>query len=587
MRTLHAFHGGIHPPERKSLSRPGELRDAGLPPQLVLPLMNANGSAAQPAVATGQRVLGGELLAAHTDHHAPQIYAPTSGTVTAIEARPVAHPSGLAATCLVLAVDGQDQWLCGEPCEDWRSAEPDHLLARVRDSGVAGLGGAGFPTAVKLAAGRGNAVETLLINGAECEPYITADDTLMQTAPDSILEGAAIMAHILGAQQILIAIEDNKADAIAALERALANRADDAGVELEVVTIPTRYPSGGEKQLIEIISGRQVPSGGHPSDIGIVCQNPGTAVAVADAIARGKPMTERIVTLTGEALADPHNVRARFGTPIDWLLAQAGFTADGDSRVIHGGPMMGFRLADLRAPIGSKTNCLLVPTAEALPPLPPEQACIRCGHCAEVCPASLLPQQLYWYARAKDAEQLQQHRLFDCIECGACAWVCPSHIPLVQYYRAAKDNLREAAAEKRRAETAKQRFETRERRVARQLEAREAKRAARRAAATEAAANLSLDPVQAAIARAQAKRAAAGGDNEDPIKAAIARAAAKKAQRAQTWADSSQRQPQGPDGAASPTGAQRAERDAAQTGRASDPRPDRPDGEPPDENPGT
>jgi electron transport complex protein RnfC len=385
--------------------------------------------------------------------------------------------------------------------DNWRGETKAALLERVRLAGVAGLGGAGFPTAIKLASDRDGGIHTLIINGTECEPYITADDTVMQCFAQQIVEGAEILAHMVGAETVLLAVEDNKPEAANAMRQA-AETLESA----EVVTFPTKYPSGGEKQLIEILLNAQVPSGGIPADIGVLCQNPSTAIAVRDALIDGKPVTHRITTVTGMSLKDPGNRRVMLGTPIRELLDTAGFNDESADRVIHGGPMMGFAVTDLDMPVVKITNCVLAPTRTEIPPPQPQQACIRCGMCAEACPASLLPQQLYWYARAKDQEQLERHNLMDCIECGACAYVCPSHIPLVQYYRSAKGSLREAAKEKVRSDNSRGRFEARQERLEREAAAREAKRAARKAAA-EARAQAGDDPVQAAIERAKAKKA--------------------------------------------------------------------------------
>ena len=503
MRTIHDIHGGIHPPERKALSRPGELGPAPIPPVLVLPLRQHLGTPALPIVNVGDRILGGQTIAEAQGVMSVPVHAPTSGTVTAIEARPIAHSSGLQDQCIVIETDGADDWLSFTGIADWRDLDATALVERVRTAGIAGMGGAGFPTAVKLNPGPARSIETLLVNGTECEPYITADDTLMQCQADELIEGAQILAQIVSAESILIGIEDNKPDAIASVEAAIAR----SGAEIELATFPTKYPSGGEKQIIEILTGQQVPSGGIPADIGLVCVNPGTAVATKRAIIDGAPLTHRIVTLTGEALASPQNVTACLGTPITALLTHAGLKAESQQRIIHGGPMMGFAVSDLRAPITKITNCLLAPTPAELPLPEPAKPCIRCGHCAEACPASLLPQQLYWYARAKDQEQLTEHRLFDCIECGACAYVCPSQIPLVQYYRAAKGQIRDSEQEKQRSDNSRERFEARQVRLETEAAEREAKRAARKAAAQSKAAEDGVDPIQAAIERAKARKA--------------------------------------------------------------------------------
>ncbi|MGB0764986.1 MAG: electron transport complex subunit RsxC [Luminiphilus sp.] len=510
MTTVFDIHGGIHPPEEKSLSNPGEVLEAGIPPTLVLPLSQHIGKPPTLEVAIGDRVKGGQLLAAAEGLVSVPLHAPTSGVITAIEPRPVPHPSGLENLCVELRCDGEDDWLELEGFENWQSEAPETLVASVRAAGIAGMGGAGFPTAVKLLAPQRAPMHTLIINGTECEPYITADDTLMQVQAADIVLGAEILAHILGVERILLAVEDNKPAALTAMQAAAA----DAGRVCEVMTFPTKYPSGGEKQLIEILTGKQVPTGGLPADLGIVCQNPGTAVAVKNAICEGRPLTDRIVTVTGRALVRPGNYRTRLGTPIDHLLGVAGFEPKNNRRLIHGGPMMGFALESADVPVIKTTNCILVPTEQELPTPPPAQACIRCGLCAEACPASLLPQQLYWYARARDQEQLERHHLADCIECGACSWVCPSHIPLVQYYRAAKGMMADSRAEKIRSDRSRGRFEARQERLEQEAAAREAQRAARRVAAQEKAAQGGADdPVAAAIARAKAKKEAAAEES--------------------------------------------------------------------------
>ena len=402
MNRIHNIHGGIHPPERKALSLPGQLRTAGIPRQLVLPLAQHIGKPAEAIVQVGERVLGGQRLAEADGLVSVPIHAPTSGTVSAVELRSVPHPSGLENQCVVIDCDGLDEWLPLTPLVDWQKQPPEALVAHVRAAGVAGMGGAGFPTAVKLLASDKHSIDTLIINGTECEPYITADDTLMQVSADAIIEGAEILAYIVGAQHILIGVEDNKPDAIAAMREA----ASQCQRDIEVASFPTKYPSGGEKQLVEILTGQQVPSGMIPAELGLLCQNPGTAVAVRDAIIHGRPLTQRIITITGEALSTPGNFEVLIGTPITHLLSLAGFQSEHNRRLIHGGPMMGFALDSADIPIVKTSNCILVPTEQELPTPPPPQACIRCGLCAEACPASLLPQQLYWFARAKDQEAL-------------------------------------------------------------------------------------------------------------------------------------------------------------------------------------
>ncbi|MHA7817039.1 MAG: electron transport complex subunit RsxC [Pseudohaliea sp.] len=521
MRRVHDFHGGIHPPENKALSLTARIQPAGIPPQLVLPLGQHIGAPAQPVVRVGQAVRGGELLAEADGFVSVPVHAPTSGTVSAIEDRPVPHPSGLSAPCIVIDSDGADSWVTLAPLPDAERGDPTKLRERIQAAGIAGMGGAGFPTAVKLSPGPGKAIETLIINGTECEPYITADDMLMRERASDIVAGTRILAELLGPREILIGIEDNKPEAIAAVRAA----ADPA---MEVVVFPTKYPSGGEKQLIEILLGRQVPSGGIPADIGVVCQNVGTAVAVHEAVALGRPLVSRVTTVTGEAVAHPGNYEVLLGTPMGWLLERAGVDTERARRLVMGGPMMGFSIPDPACPVIKTTNCLLVPTEAELPTPPPAQACIRCGLCAEACPATLLPQQLYWFARGKEYDKLEGHNLFDCIECGACSYVCPSHIPLVQYYRASKAEIIDRRREAEKAEHARERFEARQARMERLAAEREAKRAERKRAA-EARARAKAEAAAAEDAGTGAAEGARAAASEDPIQAAIERARARKA----------------------------------------------------------
>lgn len=518
MRKIWEIPGGIHPPENKIQSLQLDIGTVPLPSQLIVPLNQHNGTPAKPVVAAGDNVLKGQKIAEAAGYVGVCVHAPTSGKVSAIGNLPVPHPSGMTAPCITIAPDGEERWAEHQGLADYRSTAPEQLLQRIRDAGISGLGGAGFPTAVKLAPNGGHPIKTLIINAAECEPYITADDALMRSRPQDILKGIKILAYLLGEpQEILIGIEDNKPQAYDALAAVLSgNRGD--GINIELVEFPTKYPSGGEKQLIQILTGQEVPYGKLPADIGIVCQNVGTAYAVYRAIAHGEPLISRITTVTGDACATKGNVEVLIGTPIAHVLQHCGFNASDSQPVIMGGPMMGFELPALNVPVIKTTNCILAPTAREMPPAPPAQPCIRCGACAEACPASLLPQQLFWYAQAKEHERLQAHNLFDCIECGACAYVCPSHIPLVQYYRAAKGEIRQIAIDKIKADRSRERFEFRKQRQARIEAEKAAKREARRQAAEQAREKMA----------AQQSEAAEQGTS-DIVKAAMARVAAQKA----------------------------------------------------------
>ncbi len=504
--------GGVHPPQRKKLSDHQAIRKAPLPKRLILPLQQHIGAPAMPLVNPGDKVLKGQKIADADGFVSLPLHAPSSGTVVEITAHAIPHPSGMAEPCIVIETDGDDRWCALDAVENFRSIESEDLVNRIRDAGIAGLGGAGFPSAVKLRARPEQEINTLIINGTECEPYITADDLLMQEHSEKIITGIEILCKIVTPSEVLIGVEDNKPQAIQQLQQAIKSRS----LNFDVVPLPTKYPSGGEKQLIQILTGKEVPSGELPADLGIVCQNVGTVKAIHDAIITGKPLISRITTLTGEALAEPGNVDVLIGTPIDDLLTFAGAEPNKIQRLIIGGPMMGYTLHDIASPIVKTVNCVIASTAEELPSPAPAQACIRCGACSEVCPVNLLPQQLYWHSRAKDYSQLKHHNLFDCIECGACFYSCPSHIPLVQYYRASKADIRAHEAMQQKAEYSKIRFEAREAR----LQQIEDEKAAKRKANAERAAKLKASKESAALKN---DSEAPPNDAKTEIDAAVAR----------------------------------------------------------------
>ncbi|MFT6578427.1 MAG: electron transport complex protein RnfC [Zhongshania sp.] len=526
MRKIWDIHGGIHPAENKHQSLLNPIENAGIPAQLILPLAQHIGAPASPIVNVGDRVLKGQMIAEAKGFVSAPVHAPTSGTIAAIESRVIPHPSGMSASCIVIDTDDKDEWIAHQGVEDYTQLSKLELVDRIRQAGIAGMGGAGFPAAVKLSTRDDKPIETLILNGTECEPYITADDILMRERAAEIIAGAEILRHIIKPnKETLIGVEDNKPEGIAALKKAAE------GTGIEIVVFPTKYPSGGEKQLIQILTGKEVPAGGLPSDVGIVCQNIGTATAIYRAIQFGEPLISRITTITGEACERPQNYEVLLGTPVQYLLNKSGFNKENCIRLIMGGPMMGYTLQDTAVPIVKTSNCVLAPTVAELPPPPPAQACIRCGMCAEACPVSLLPQQMYWFARAQEHEKLENHQLFDCIECGACSFVCPSNIPLVQYYRASKAEIRQAQQDKIKSERSKERFEARTARLEQEEAEKEAKRAARMeaakakaAAAANAAETSKTDIIQAAIERSKAKQA----ESADPAHAAIARAQAKR-----------------------------------------------------------
>jgi Na+-translocating ferredoxin:NAD+ oxidoreductase subunit C len=470
-RRLWTFPGGLHLPDEKALSIGTPLATLALPRQLIIPLRQHIGATAKPLVAIGDRVLKGQLIGEAQGTLSANVHASSSGIVTAIEECAVPHPSGLKDTCLLIETDGEDTWAALPPPLSARP-DPADLRERIRWAGIVGLGGAAFPSSVKLTPAPGIRIRTLILNGAECEPYISCDDRLMRDKPKRILQGARLLRDLLEVEVCLIAIEDNKPEAIMGLRQTLMAGGDMAGIE--IIAIPTLYPSGGEKQLIRILTGQEVPSRGIPAQIGIVCQNIATAAAIADAAYDGRPLISRIVTLTGRGLGQPRNLEVPIGAPIRGVIAQAGGLSSASQRLLIGGPMMGFACENLDMPVTKAVNCLLALTPDEAPDPGPALACIRCGACAQACPVNLLPQQLYWHARARALDKVRDYNLFDCIECGCCAVVCPSHIPLVQYYRFAKNECLVQDQEKRQAERARQRHEAKEARLERLEEERKA-----------------------------------------------------------------------------------------------------------------
>ncbi|UAL41899.1 electron transport complex subunit RsxC [Shewanella inventionis] len=538
--------GGIHPPQLKTLSNQSAISRLPLAKRFIVPVPLV-GEQAILTVSVGDKVLKGQALTEGSGFTYLPVHAPTSGHIIAIEQHASNHASALPILSCVIEADGLDTW-CELTSSSLEQLSKTEILSKIKQAGIAGMGGAAFPSHVKL--NPASEIDLVIINGIECEPYITSDDRLMRDHSDEILAGVGIIHHLLNPQRIIIAIEDNKPEAAKNMQAAIERSSLPKG-QIRVTVIPTKYPSGGEKQLIQIITGKEVPSGAIPAQLGIVVHNVGTAYAIQDAIYHGKPLVERVVTLTGENIAKPGNYWLPLGTTVADALQAVDFKPSTQQKVIVGGPMMGYALADLDVPILKGTNCLLVPSPEEIAPDTTEKACIRCGECAVACPALLLPQQLFWHAKAQEYDKAASFNLKDCIECGCCSYVCPSDIPLVEYYRVAKSALKTAAEEKRQAEQAKIRFEARLQRLEDEKNAREAK--AKEAAAKRQANMKSSDKdaVAAAMARIAAKKAQAESNTSvseaptvttqtaiDPkkasVNAAIERAKAKKAAQADT-----------------------------------------------------
>jgi electron transport complex protein RnfC len=503
---LWDFPGGVKPEQKKSLSNSSVIKTLPLPEYIYVPIKQHIGVEGEILVSEGDKVLKGQALTASENPFSVPVHASSSGEVCFIKEHPAAHPSGLPEMTIGIKLDGKDEAISTQGISQYAQADKNEIVSAICNAGISGLGGAGFPTHVK--SNNLKPIEFLIINGIECEPYISADDRLMREQAWQIRQGIDILRHLLRPKQVIIAIEDNKPEAFETMSIACQQQS-----EYQVVSVPTKYPAGGEKQLIQVLTSREVPSDGLPFDIGCIMYNVGTCYAVADAIIEGKALTERVVTVTGEAVDTPRNVWAKIGTPVSHLLSNCGYdhTKQDYPRIIMGGPMMGFTLTSTQIPVVKISNCILAPAKQELPSVEDERACIRCSACADACPASLLPQQLFWYSKAKEYDVAQKYDLFDCIECGACAYVCPSEIPLVHYYRQAKSEIRQALHEKEQAEKARIRFEARKERLEREKQEREEKHRLAAEARNQALTKdggAAKDRVAAALARAKAKKAA-------------------------------------------------------------------------------
>lgn len=515
MRQLYRFPGGIHPEEHKAESSARPIHAPFIPNRLIIPLRQHIGQSAKPIVKPGDKVLKGQMIGQADGYVSTAVHASSSGVVSEIGLHPVAHPSGLSDMCITIETDGHDQWMDLQPV-DWQNLDPAAVRGYVRDLGIAGLGGAVFPSSIKLDS-RNQPIHTLILNGGECEPWITCDDRLMRERALEVLQGARIMQHLLGTQNVIAGIEDNKPEAIAAMQAA----AEKLGFAAEIVAIPAIYPGGGGKQITQTLTGLETPSGKLSTDIGVQVFNIGTAYALARAILHGEPLISRIVTVTGHVLG-AQNYETLIGTPMGELVTHAG-DREGTTGLIMGGPMMGFDVhPDM--PVIKATNCVLAKSTELFPPKPRELPCIRCTQCAIACPASLQPQELYWFARAKNFGKAQEYNLFDCIECGCCSYVCPSHIPLVDYYRFAKSEIWAREKEKQAADIARERHEFRLFRQEREKKEKAERLAAKAQTKKAEATPLTTDDqdakkklIEEALARAQAKKAVVAPKNTDNL----------------------------------------------------------------------
>ncbi|MBI5007967.1 MAG: electron transport complex subunit RsxC [Nitrosomonadales bacterium] len=475
---LFDLRGGVHPEGRKDLSAERHIRILPLPKKLYVPLQQHIGAPAIPVVNVGDKVLKGQLIATAQGAVSAPVHAPTSGTIVALGDHVAPHPSGLPVPTITLGSDGEDKWVPTETVEAPFALRAEEVAARVAAAGIVGLGGATFPSALKLNLSRNSGVQTLIMNGGECEPYLTCDDRIMRERAVGIVEGIRLIAHAVDAKEILVGIEDNKPEAIAAMQAAAGNS------EVKVVAMPSMYPMGSEKQIIQVLTGMEIPAGGRPADIGVLVHNVATAYAVQQAIRYGKPLISRIVTLSGGAIRTACNVEALIGTPVQELIAFADGYAQPAARLVLGGPMMGQQFTNTNVPVVKGTSGVLalmaseIGQAEASP-------CIRCSTCVRACPVGLLPLEMAAHIRSADLTGAVGLGLKDCIACGSCSYVCPAHIPLVHYFNYAKGDLAAQERSKLKQEATKKLADARNERLAR-IERERAEAAAKRKAAREA-----------------------------------------------------------------------------------------------------
>ncbi len=527
-KEIFPFHGGVHPPENKAQSTQLPIAQLSLPEKIVLPLRQHVGNIPKIKVSIGNYVLKGQLLAEAEGAVSAAIHATTSGTISTIEDAIIPHPSGLPDRCITIIPDGKDTWI-EKKSQDWRNTDRKNLVSSLRLSGIVGLGGATFPTHIKLRSDGKSGVHTLIINAAECEPYITCDDMLMRERADEIVKGITIAQHLLGAERVLIGIEDNKPEAAAAMQAAVVS------TNMRVVVVPTLYPSGDARRLVHLVLGTEIPHDKRSTEVGLQVFNVATVLALYHYFELGEPSISRIVSMTGN-VQNPQNFEVLFGTPLPHLVKAAGGAKPKTTHYIMGGPMMGFDLPTENVPITKAANCIIAASPNLFAQPPPAMPCIRCARCADACPVNLQPQELYWFAKSDNFEKANDYKLFDCIECGACSYVCPSNIPLVQYYRYAKSEIIAIDKAHEAADLARERNDFRLARIEREKLERAQKHAERAAAGKEEAAKKALDaqasPTLEGNIHADAgdvKKEALASSKQAAIAAAIERAKAAKA----------------------------------------------------------
>lgn len=483
---------GVHPDDRKQPAAAAPLRQLPLPERLFVPLQQHVGGAARPVVLAGQKVLKGQLLAEAQGNISAPVHAPSSGRVLAIGEVTAPHPSGLAQLAVTLACDGEDRWVERDPVADPFALSPEEIARRTAAAGVVGLGGATFPAAVKFNLGRRLKVRTLIVNGGECEPYLSADDMLMRERAAEVVDGLRIVMHAIGAANALVGIEANKPQAIAAMRQAAAPFGDVA-----VRVVPARYPMGSDKQLIQTLTGLEVPADARAAEVGVLVHNVSTCAAVHRALRRGEALVERILTVNGGAVRAPGNLLAPVGARVADLLAFTGLHGE-PARLILGGPMMGSVLPHANVPlVKGASGILAFDAAEAA--VPAAGPCIRCGSCTQACPMGLLPLEMAARIRAGELAAAVDFGLSNCISCGCCAWVCPAHIPLVQYFSHARGELAAGERMRLRNEATRRLVEQRAERLARDAREKAAAAARRKAERDAAKARAATEAPPAAV----------------------------------------------------------------------------------------
>ncbi|OMH37953.1 electron transport complex subunit RsxC [Motiliproteus sp. MSK22-1] len=440
---LFGFRGGVHPEALKHHTEAHPIRKLPMPRRLYIPLQQHIGAPAKAEVEAGDRVDKGQLLARSQGLISAPVHAPTSGTIVAIEERPAPHPTGLPVKTIVIETDGQDRsFLNATAAGDPFNLSPEEIANRVGQAGIVGMGGATFPSAVKLMPNPNSPIHTLIINGSECEPYLTCDDRLMQERPNEVIDGIRLIRHALKANCAILAIEDNKPAAYAAMMHA----AEETG-GVQVIQIPSRYPMGWEKQLVQIVTGHEIPHGQLPGGVGVCVHNVGTAFAIHRTLRADHPLLSRIVTVSGGAIKRPQNLEVPIGALISDLIEFCGGLTEPPARLVMGGPMMGQVMPHQQVPIVKGSSGILALSHHEIDD-GPERPCIRCGRCVMACPVGLMPLEMGAKMRSDDVTGAEALGVQDCISCGCCSYVCPSKIPLVQYFNYAKGELQSRRAAK-------------------------------------------------------------------------------------------------------------------------------------------